>query len=840
MALLLCLLCVLTVQAGVIDLRCEGMTSPLGIDTTVPHFSWKHTLTHNGERQTAYEIQVATDSTALAKGRADLWKSGRVKDDNQVLIPYQGRPLAERQLCYWRVRTWDERGHKSPWSRIERFAVGILGSMSGQYIGNRQADTLASTPMFRKTITVSRNRGGIATVFAHINSLGYHDLFVNDQRVGDLVLQPAVSQLDRHSLIVTYDITPYLHEGENEILICTGQGWYRKTTFGAQYDGALLKAEICQLLDGNWQTLAATDDTWQTASSGYSYTGSWAPLRFGGERLDANVQPEWHRASVLTVKDMQATPQAFEGNCIIDTLSPQTVTRQEDGSWLIDFGRVITGWLQVDFASMTRGQEITMEYNDHIPEGGTFQCQEGECDAYVARGSSDERFCNRFHHHAFRYARISGGDFTSVKALQISALAPEKASSFACSDKRLNAVHDLIHYTMQCLTLGGYMVDCPHLERMGYGGDGNSSTMTLQTMYDVVPTYMNWLTAWGDLMDEEGSIPHVAPAGSGGGGPYWCGFIIKAPWRTYLNYGDSRLLERHYGQMKRWLGYVKKYSVDDLLQPWPDTRIRFWFLGDWLAPQGIDVKGESVLHVNNCFISECLGDMTRIAQLLGHPEDTQEYAAWRDRIKVAIHNRFYHADSHSYANGTPLDNAYALLAGVPTDKVIARQVQQQLIDDSYGKYKAHIAVGLLGVPIFTMWATEQRQCDLMATILRQEDYPGYLYMINHGGTATWESWDSERSRVHNCYNGIGTWFYQALAGIRPDETAPGYRHFFIDPQPTDGVTWVKATKPTPYGDICVEVNEGALRLTVPVGTTATVYPGTSREQTLAAGQWTIE
>ena len=167
-------------------------------------------------------------------------------------------------------------------------------------------------------------------------------------------------------------------------------------------------------------------------------------------------------------------------------------------------------------------------------------------------------------------------------------------------------------------------------------------------------------------------------------------------------------------------------------------------------------------------------------------------------------------------------------------------MQQQLLTDSYGKYKGHIAVGLLGVPIFTEWATRERQSDLMATILRQEDYPGYLNMINHGATATWESWDSERSRVHNCYNGIGTWFYQALAGIRPDAKAPGYRHFFVDPQPTDGVTWVKATKPTPYGDICVELTDGKLLLTVPVGATATVYPGTPRQQTLPAGRWTIE
>ena len=840
LALMLCLMCGLPLQGKVFDLKCEGLTAPLGIDTTTPHFSWKHELSHNRQSQTAYQIQVASDSADLARGVADLWDSGQVTSGDQVMIPYQGAALQQRQLCYWRVRTWDKQGQCSPWSGIERFAVGILSGMNGHYIGNWQGDTLATTPMFRKTIIVARGKQGIAPVFIHINSLGYHDLLVNGRRVGDQVLQPAVSQLDRHSLIVTYDITPYLHDEQNEILIRTGQGWYRKTTFGAQYDGPLLRAEVCQRVGNGWKTLAATDSTWETASSGYSYTDTWSPLRFGGERLDANVQPRWHNATTFQVSGMLATPQAFEGNRIIDTLSPRSITRQEDGSWLIDFGRVITGWLQVDFAALAQGQEVSMEYCDHIPEGGTFECQEGERDIYIANGQGNEQFCNRFHHHAFRHVRVTGGDIASIKALQISALSPWKASSFACSDERLNAVHDLILYTMQCLTLSGYMVDCPHLERMGYGGDGNSSTMTLQTMYNVLPTYMNWLTAWSDLMDEEGSIPHVAPAGSGGGGPYWCGFIIKAPWRTYLNYGDSRLLERHYDEMKRWLGYVKKYSVDGLLQPWPDTKIRFWFLGDWLAPKGVDVQGESVLHVSNCFISECLGNMTHIASLLGHPEDAQEFAAWHERLKAAIHNRFYHADSHSYANGTPLDNAYALLAGVPADGDIARKVQKQLISDSYGKYNAHIAVGLLGVPIFTQWATEQRQSDLMATILRQEDYPGYLYMINHGATTTWESWDSERSRVHNCYNGIGTWFYQAIAGIRPDAAAPGYRHFYVDPQPTSGVTWVKASKPTPYGDILVEINQDEVRLTAPVGTTATVFPDTPSEQTVTAGQWTFK
>jgi alpha-L-rhamnosidase len=392
------------------------------------------------------------------------------------------------------------------------------------------------------------------------------------------------------------------------------------------------------------------------------------------------------------------------------------------------------------------------------------------------------------------------------------------------------------------------MMDCPHLERMGYGGDGNSSTMTLQTMYDVRDTYHNWQTAWKDAMGSNGSLPYVAPAFPTGGGPYWSGFIIKAAWRTYLNYRDPTLFGRSqfYDMMKRWLNYVKRYSPDGLLQPWPDEG-RMWFLGDWLALDGVEVGGESALFVSNCFIVDCLGDMERMAKILGHGDDVKMFAGWRKRLKTNIHQNFYHPETHTYANGTPLDQSYALLMDIAPNRSIRGAVEERLLSDCHGKYNDHIAVGLMGVPIFTEWCIRERQADLMATILRQPDYPGYLHMLNHGATTTWESWGCERdngekvvedrSRVHNCYNGVGIWFYQALAGIRPDPDDPGYQHFFIDPQPVNDIDWVRATKPTLYGTIRVEINGNWLKLEVPEGTTATVFPGTSLERTVGEGVW---
>ena len=380
---------------------------------------------------------------------------------------------------------------------------------------------------------------------------------------------------------------------------------------------------------------------------------------------------------------------------------------------------------------------------------------------------------------------------------------------------------------MKCLTFSGYMVDCPHLERAGYGGDGNSSTMSLQTMYDVAPTFENWVQTWGDSMREGGSLPHVGPnPGAGGGGPYWCGFFVQAPWRTYVNYNDPRLIEKYYSQMKEWFKYVDKYTVDGLLKRWPDTKYRDWYLGDWLAPMGVDAGNQaSVDLVSNCFISECLSTMYKTALTLGNKEEAEEFAIRREKLNKLIHQTFYREDEGIYSTGSQLDMCYPMLVGVVPDSLY-NKVKENVVAMTEEKYKGHIAVGLVGVPILTEWAVRNKQVDFFYQMMKKRDYPGYLYMIDHGATATWEYWSGERSRVHNCYNGIGTWFYQAVGGIRLDEANPGYRHFYVDPQTPNGVTWAKVTKESPYGTIAVnwelQGKQLNLQLTVPAGTTATV------------------
>ena len=132
----------------------------------------------------------------------------------------------------------------------------------------------------------------------------------------------------------------------------------------------------------------------------------------------------------------------------------------------------------------------------------------------------------------------------------------------------------------------------------------------------------------------------------------------------------------------------------------------------------------------------------------------------------------------------------------------------------------------MGVPVLSKWAVREHEADFMYQMLKKREYPGYLYMIDNGATLTWEHWDGERSHIHNCYNAIGLWFYQALAGIVPDSSRPGYSHVRIEPQMVEGIDWVKASKDTPYGRISVDWkldgDKFSMTVCVPAGSTATV------------------
>ena len=825
-------------------LQCEYLDAPLAIDNTSPHFSWKMACKQHGATSTAYQILVATELAKLNETEADLWNSNKVADSRSIGIEYAGKPLASRSLAYWKVRVWNKNDEASEWSTPSSFGVGMLHesdwSANARFIGVEQADKESQiTPLLRKAFTYEPSH---EKVLLSVNSLGYHEAYINGLPVSDAVLAPAVSQWSKRSQIVTYDVTPLLKKGENELVLWTGIGWYQPHNSSVVPNGPYVRAQLDALSLGNVKTLAATDATWQWAESGRRTFGTWRPHQMGGEIVDARTTPSdlrpatldkltWNPVVVADIPTHSATPQMCELNKKIKSFHPVKVQKDEDGWYIYDMGTNFVGFTEVKMPAVAIGQQIELHYDDYFLTDSVGFREGLYTDYFIGNGKVGHTFSSKFNYKGYRYLKIIGlSEALPLQDITASTVRTDYSgkATFTCSDEDMNTIYNMVHNTLENLSLGGYIVDCPQIERLGYGGDGNASALTAQTFFNLAPLYLNWIQAWSDSQRPDGGMPHTAPNPyTAGGGPYWCGFIIPASWLTYVNYADMRLMERYYPMMQNWLKYAESYQVDGLLKQWPNTEYRGWYLGDWVPPTGINPQDpQSIDIVNNCFLTECYGMMIKIATTLGKEADIPAYAQKQEALKTRIHETFFHAENNHYASSSQIDLIYPMLAGV-TPPSLKEKVKEALFQETAGRFNGHIATGLVGISILTQWATQNQEAEFVYGMLKKRTYPGYLYMIHHGATLTWEEWDGERSQLHNCYNAIGSWFIQALAGITPDESSPGYKHVNIRPQWIEGITWVKASKDTPYGVLEVNwerrANEWIMEINIPVGSSATVH-----------------
>ena len=617
------------------------------------------------------------------------------------------------------------------------FVSFVAGSQEAEYIGAVPGE--GRSPLLRKEFRI-KDTGG--QMMLRVNSLGYHEAYINGVKVGDAVLTPAVSQLNKRSLVVSYDVTSLLKKGKNELVLWTGSGWYKPTTYGTAYDGPLVKAELvaAPAKGGGETVLVQTDGTWKGTWSGYSDLGTWQAHHFGGERIDARVAPhtsQWTPVDVVKVEGIEVTEQKCELCRVQEVLTPVSIQSAGEGRWVVDFGRVMNAMLDIRLPQLPRGHVSTAGFSDVRREDGSFYFVTRN--EYVSSGNAGgDRFVNRFNHHVFRYVVLDSMPVApqkeDIKALRMRT-DYRRTAWFESSDDDLNRIHDMVAYTLENLAFDGYMVDCANIERLGYGGDGNASTQTLQTLFDVERLYDNWMMAWRDVMHDDGGLPHTAPSYcQAGGGPYWCSFIVQAPWRTYMNYGHVQVLRDNYAWMKHWLDYVDKYTVDGLLKKWPDLKDRWWYLGDWAAPKGIGVNvqaEESVDLVNNCTMCQVYLQLEQIARIMGEQADARAFRERYETLRNLIHERFFHPESNTYGTGSQIDMAYPMLVGVVPDN-LRKAVRDELVELTERLYNGHVATGLVGIPVLTEWATLNHEADWLSPYARQRRH-------RHLGTLEWRA-----------------------------------------------------------------------------------------------------
>jgi len=110
----------------VVSPRCEYLVDPQGVDVAAPRLSWLVESDERGQKQTAYQILVASSREKLAADQGDLWDTGKVASDETTGVAYAGKKLASHVPCFWKVRVWDKDGQASPYSAAAGWSMGLL------------------------------------------------------------------------------------------------------------------------------------------------------------------------------------------------------------------------------------------------------------------------------------------------------------------------------------------------------------------------------------------------------------------------------------------------------------------------------------------------------------------------------------------------------------------------------------------------------------------------------------------------------------------------------------------------------------------------------------------
>ena len=718
-----------------------------------------------------------------------------------------------------------------------------------------------SSPYYRQSFRID-DMPERATIY--VAPLGYFELYINGQKVGDEVLAPAVSNFSKRSFYRTYDVREYLKKGENSLGIWMGTGWYSPGLPGVKHDSPVVRAQLELSGNGNDRRIV-TDTSWQTKASARKLLGEWRWGKFGGEHLDARkIDTHWWNAEKstsgwtpveeVTPADVPCSNQTCSGNQTLAEIKPRSVEQLDEETILVDFGTNLTGLMEMTFRGLESGQKVTMYYADldGRPEDVKWRSRQarksfavyGQYDEFVSAGGTAERFNNVFNYHAFRYVLIDGlsylPDLDDMAAVPVETEVTE-VGTFACSNELYNRIHKMVRWTYRCLNLGGQTVDCPHRERLGYG-DGQTIMDTGLFNFDATTLYTKWSRNWWDEQKEDGFVPFTAPCPHDtGGGPAWGAMCIMVPWKTYLFSNDRRLLEEGYPYMKKYMEYLNAYCKDGVLQEIFPPEDKWGNLGDWVPPRrGMDTNNwpdeASRRFFNNCYRIHLLQIMEKVAGLLGRDADAKAFEEAARLSQKKVHEAWFDSEDNTYASGEQPYLIFPLKTGVTPD-ALQEAVFDKYLETLLEKDGGHLNTGMIGTQIMIDYLLESNRNDLIDTFVNKKTYPGWGYMVEQGATTAWEQWNGYYSQIHSCFPYIGGWFYRGLAGIQWDPDAPGFKNVVLRPGLVKSVDWVKCSYDSPYGEIISDWkrSDGKFkwRVTVPPNATATVYVPASRIEDVA-------
>jgi alpha-L-rhamnosidase len=375
---------------------------------------------------------------------------------------------------------------------------------------------------------------------------------------------------------------------------------------------------------------------------------------------------------------------------------------------------------------------------------------------------------------------------------------------------------------------------------MGWSGDISVFSRTATFLADMPRFLRTHLLAMRDVQGEDGRFPDIAPLGGGFGGILWGSAGITVAWESYRQYGDKDMLAEHYEAMKRYLEYLIR-DID------PHTGVlkekergQGSSLGDWLSPE-YD-KTEKTLLWEAYFIYD-LELMRDMASILDNKEDEKRFHRIYLERKDFFNKTYLDARTGKTTfRGKVIDTqtSYALpLAFNVLDEKNKEAALPNFVAAICPSYS--LMTGFIGTAWISKALSDNGYSDIAYRLLQQTTYPSWLYPVEQGATTIWERLDSythtdgfgDNNRMnsfnHYSFGSVGAWMYNYSLGIERDVHSPGFKHFFLQPEPdpTGVMTHAKGHYDSMYGRIEsgweMTGKHCRYHFTVPANTSATLY-----------------
>lgn len=809
------------------EVLCEYMKNPVGIDVKNPRFTWIAGDRAHG-KQASYRIRVFDCSGMTGE---PVWDSGTVFSERSVNVPYGGDPLKTATEYYYTVSVTDSEGGTRE-SEVNTFVTALMepDAWKADWLGGPWMEVNAF--WFRTAVDI---RKPVHSAYIYVLSGNYYVLSVNGKKADDTVLQNANTDPDKTVLYMTYPVGDLLKQGKNVIGVILANGW-KALLLGVNSVGLGEHSFSLQMIirykDGTEEWVTSNNRDWKYTKEGPVGENSI----YQGETYDATKEvpgwdepeydpeasgEEWFDAVEFEPETGKVKAQMMEPIRVVATLKPIAIYEIGDGSFTFDMGQNFSGWarLRVQGPAGTCVRLVYSElvFSDHTVNQASLRHM--RCtDTYILKGEGTEEYEPSFTYHGFRYVQVFGlpakpDEKTLTGCLVRSDV--EQIGQFSSSDDLLNKLQSIICWTEES-NLHGIPTDCPQRnERLGWINDMSVRNECALYNYRLGALYTKFLRDICDTQGEKtGAISDTAPFrvyGCRPADPVGISLFL-VPWNMYLHYRDRRIIETNYTAMQKLFAYLERNSTGYTL--------RWATMGDWAAPIGDNdvnsIGGGAVSLVTpprmvaSASFYYCCVLMRKMAAVLGKEADEAYYLRQAARIREGFLHAYYDKEKKIVCSGSQGSNTIALYYGlIPEEDIPA--VMENLVKDITEVNRMHLTTGNICSRYIIEVLLKYGYPDIAYGLLTQRTYPSWGFMIDHGATTVWERWEEITdenstqsimcSYSHPMYGAVGVTFYKYLAGIDPLEESPGFADILIKPVIPSGLTSVSASVKTLMGTV---------------------------------------